>query len=102
MSNIIDLLERLGQDAQLRNATSAEVENRLKDAGVDAPLRAAIAAGDQRRIESLLGIGSNVCCLIYMPKEEPNEGDIPGTTEQPAPGEEELIPALSNIRRTAT
>jgi hypothetical protein len=102
MSNIIDLLERLGQDARLHEATHAEIDQLLQDAGASADVRAAVAAGDQRRLESLLDISSNVCCLIFMPREQPNEQESPDKVRQPEPGEEELVPAFSNLGRVAS
>ena len=35
MSNVIDFLERLGQDAQLRHATGIELEQALTRAGIE-------------------------------------------------------------------
>ena len=40
-------------------------------------LRAAILEGNQRMLETLLGAGSNVCCLIAVPLGEEPEGEKP-------------------------
>jgi hypothetical protein len=71
MTDVIDFLERLGQDAALRGAS---LESALQSAGMSTELRVALANRDQRTLEALLGVG-NVCCLINAPTEE----------EQPVP-----------------
>ena len=73
MSNVIDFLERLGQDAQLRIATNEQIDEALRNAGIDPALRAAIVSRDQRSLEALLGADSNVCCMIYKEDEEEEE-----------------------------
>ena len=78
MSNVIDFLERFGQDAGLRHAPSDAVAEALKSAGIDPELRAAILANDQRTLEALLGADTNVCCMTNKPEdeeEEPEEDD---------------------------
>jgi hypothetical protein len=76
MSNVIDLLERLGQDAQLRHASDGELEQALIRAQVDPAVRDAILMRDQRQLEALLGANANVCCMIATPaQEEPEEED---------------------------
>lgn len=71
--NIIDFLEKMGQDAELRNATDAELEAALKQAGIDGSARAAILWKDQRLLESLLHADTNVCCMIARPMREDEE-----------------------------
>ena len=74
MSNVIDLLERLGKDAQLRHASDGELEQAMIRAQIDPAVRAAILLRDQRRLEELLGADANVCCMIAVPaQEEPDE-----------------------------
>jgi hypothetical protein len=87
MSNVIDFLERIGQDANLRNAPDAALERALAEAQIDPAVREAILLRDQRRLESLLGATTNVCCVIYSPVREDEE-----ETDEPLPdqgGEEE-------------
>lgn len=75
MSNIIDFLERLGRDAQLRHAPSVAVEQALVRAHVPEVLRSALLADDPRRLELLLGAQANVCCMVHAPDEEEEEED---------------------------
>ena len=98
MSNVIDLLERMGQDARLRHASQDEVELALACAQIDPELRAAILAKDQRRIEALLG-GSNVYCAL-MPGKEDEDGD---TEESPSRDDEEITlrSALDDVTAVA-
>ena len=66
MTDVIDFLEKLGQDATLRRAP---LEGALDGVGLSAEVRAALASRDQKALEELLGVG-NVCCLVHAPTEE--------------------------------
>jgi hypothetical protein len=70
MSNVIDFLDQMGRDAQLRSATALEVEAALLRAGIEPRARAAILGGDQLLLESLVGASHNICCMINVPDEE--------------------------------
>jgi hypothetical protein len=70
MSNVIDFLEQMGRDAQLRSATGLEIEAALLRAGIEPSARAAILGGDQLLLESLVGASHNICCMINVPEEE--------------------------------
>jgi len=71
--NVIDFLERFGQDAGLRYASGDVVAEALQQAGIEPALRAAILAKDQRALQALLGSDTNVCCLIHKDDEEEEE-----------------------------
>lgn len=73
MSNVIDFLERFGQDADLRHATDEAVAEALRQAGIEPAVRAAIVDRDQQALEALLGADTNVCCMIYKEDEEEEE-----------------------------
>ena len=75
MSNVIDLLERLGKDAQLRHASDHEIEQALIRAQIDPAIRNAILQRDQRELEMLLGASANVCCMIATPAQEEREDE---------------------------
>ena len=85
MSNVIDFLERMGQDAQLRHASLSEIELALKGAQIDPELQAAILAKDQAGIEALLGRG-HLCCFLLPGKEDEDED----TEEAPSRDDEEI------------
>lgn len=63
MSNIIDFLETIGQDANLRYASSGEMQHMLADTQVDAEICDAVLARDQQRLRALVG-AENVCCML--------------------------------------
>lgn len=81
MSNVIDFLERIGQDASLHSCTPQQLEQEMKRAGIDPVVVAALQSGNYRALEELLGANTHVCCLIRTPDEdeepepEPDEGD---------------------------
>jgi hypothetical protein len=75
VSNVIDFLQRLGQDATLRHATRTELELALAEAGIDPALREALLGSDQRKLEALLGADTNVCAMIHPDKKEDDEDD---------------------------
>ena len=72
MSNIIDFLEKMGQDARLRHASQSELELMLKGEQIDPEVGAAIFAKNQARLDALLGQG-NVCCAQFPGKEDEDE-----------------------------
>jgi hypothetical protein len=84
VSNVIDFLERLGQDADLSRASEEMLEEALRNAGIDPALRAALLGEDRRAVEALLGVQSNVCCLVWKEDEEEEEEE-----EEPEEEEEE-------------
>jgi hypothetical protein len=73
MSDIIDFLERMGQDSQLRRAPSAVLEQALRDAGIAPALHAQLSKGDRAEIQRTLGLPDNVCCMIHVPLQEEQE-----------------------------
>lgn len=87
VSDVIEFLERFGQDADLRYATSEMLEEALQGAGIDPALRAAILGKDVRALEALLGAEPNVCCAIHREEdeeEEEEEGEGEGEKENEA------------------
>jgi hypothetical protein len=84
MSDVIDFLEKMGQDAQLRHGSQSEVELALTSAEIAPELQAAILANDQAHLETLLGQAP--LCVAYMPSEEEQDDE---TEETPSrePGE---------------
>jgi hypothetical protein len=89
MSNVIDFLEKWGQDSQLRHATSAELEQALLRAGIEPAERVAILGADHRTLESLLGARSRIVCAIMAPEEEEVEEEGGDGEEKEGEGEGE-------------
>lgn len=73
MLNVIDFLERMGQDADLRHASREMLEEALQNSGIEPALRAALLGEDRRGLEALLGTESTVCCIIWKEDEEEEE-----------------------------
>ena len=73
MSNVIDFLEKWGQDAQLRHATGTELEQALLRDGIEPAERAAILGADRCTLESLLGARSRLVCAVVVPEDEDEE-----------------------------
>ena len=65
MSNVISFLERMGQDAGLREAGPADLNRAMMRESLDEPARTAILGKDQAKLEALLETKENVC-LIYV------------------------------------
>ena len=74
MSNFMEFLEQMGQDAQLRYATSDELEQALTRAQIEPAVQAAVLAGDRRRLEALLGATPNTFCAVMVPDEDEEAG----------------------------
>lgn len=77
MSNVVDLLERMGQSSQLKSLTSEQLAQELAQAGVEPAVQAAIVQQRPRQLEELTGASRNVCCMVHAPQddepEEPNK-----------------------------
>jgi len=76
MTDVIDFLERLGQDATLRRAPLERALDGVGGTGLSAEVRAALVSRDQKALEELLG-SRNVCCMINAPIEEEEPKDVP-------------------------
>jgi len=79
----------MGGDSQSRFATGPGLEEALTRAGIEPTVRSAVLAGDQLRLESLIGASHNVCNLVDLPDEEEedeedkeHEGDDDGADEE--------------------
>jgi hypothetical protein len=105
MTNVIDFLERLGQDARLRYASAEELDRVLIGAQIDPALRAALLGEDQRQLEALLGAATNVCCMVHAPEDDEEETeDDEGEEEDDGDdqGDEDLKSRQSASRRAAS
>ncbi|GAB2543706.1 hypothetical protein GCM10027065_14010 [Rhodanobacter koreensis] len=94
MTDVIDFLERVGQDAQLRHASQDEVELALTSAEIAPGLQAAILANDPAQLETLLK-QAPVCGYFLPGKEDEEEGDEDEETPSKEPDE---APEHSGLR----
>ncbi len=63
MSNIINFLETIGQNASLRYASAGEMQRMLDDSQMDQDVKEAVLAKDQQRLSELLR-AKNTCCML--------------------------------------
>jgi hypothetical protein len=77
MNDVIDILERMGTDAGLRDAPRQELEQALAAEPIDGAVLAAMLSGDRVELLRLMGAGAQFS--VIMPVEE---------EETPADGEE--------------
>lgn len=75
MSNIVDFLETVGQNASLRYASKGEMQRILAGTQIDPEVRDAVLAKDQARLTALAG-AKNVCCMLVpaMVQSDPTSG----------------------------
>jgi hypothetical protein len=93
MSDVIDFLEKMGQDAQLRHGSQSEVELALASAEIAPELQAAIVAKDQAQLEGLMG--QSPLCVVYFPgNEDEEQDDEKEETPSREPGESSEHPEL--------
>lgn len=94
MSNVIDFIERMGQDARLRYGSRAELEIALENEDLEPSLQVAILTGDQAKLDRVLGQGV-LCCLLFPVKEGEEGGE--GDDEQPSRDDEETTSASEHL-----
>jgi len=73
MTDVIDILERMGSDAALRDAPRQALERVLAAERIDETVRAAMLSGDSAELQSLMGAGAQFS--IIMPGEEEAPAD---------------------------
>jgi hypothetical protein len=64
MSNVIDFLEKMGRDAQLRHASNSDLVQALAAEGLEPNVLHALLRKDVHQVETLLGGKANVCCVL--------------------------------------
>jgi hypothetical protein len=84
MSSVIEFLERMGADAQLRHASQEEIAAALEDTQVDAALGAAIIARSTDDLYSLLDVRP-----MFKTIENPGREDEDEDGEGEGDGDEE-------------
>ena len=84
MSNVVEFLQQLGQNSQLRYADQSALEQALNASQLDPSLRAALLNGDSLKLAALAGSRSAVVGVIFAPMDEEDEKDD-------APAKEEEI-----------
>ena len=70
MSNVVDFLQRAGEDSQLRYASCVGLEQALAQTNIAPPLRDALMKGDATRLATLLGSRLDSCGIVFAPQDE--------------------------------
>jgi len=93
MSNTIELLEAIGNDASLRHAPRHELASRLQQLGASGALTAAASSGDSLMLYAELGhTPMQQPQIIHTPGDE-DEGTEQGDLEPPSmPASDQLTP----------
>jgi hypothetical protein len=91
MSNTIELLEAIGNDASLRHAPGDELANRLRQLGASEALRAAASSGNCAVLYAELGlVPMQQPQITHTPGHEDDEaehGDLEESPPVPIPGQ---------------
>lgn len=70
MADVIDMLERMGSDAGMRDAPRQELERALNAGQINGALREAILSGDRAGFQSLMGTGPQFSVIMPGVEEE--------------------------------
>lgn len=98
-SNVLQLLQRLGEDAALRHLADTQLEQVVNPLNFDPEVQQAICKYDDIKLAQLLHAKNEIVCMIY-PAEEPTPTDEP--TEQPVKQPEDTPePTDTGIKRAS-
>jgi hypothetical protein len=73
VSNVVDFLQRAGEDSQLRYAGCGGLEQALAETNIAPALREALLKGDATRLATLLGSRLDMCGFVFAPQDEEEE-----------------------------
>lgn len=73
MKNVINLLEKMGASAELKQLDDEALEKVLNPLDLDADLQAAILKHDNSALEMILDVRNKIVCLVCPAEEEPTE-----------------------------
>jgi hypothetical protein len=91
----ITLLETIGADANLANASAAQLGESLERAGLEPALRSALLEGDPATLRKLLRAPDIVSCLIDPGKEDEEEEEEDDAEEEDEDEDDEDKPATA-------
>jgi hypothetical protein len=94
MTDIIDLIERMGQDSALRYASRPVLDKVMSEAQLSPESRTALTSGDRELLESLLGAAGNVCCIVEAPLTEEDDDAKPRKADDDKSKDSESVSKL--------
>jgi hypothetical protein len=77
VSNVVDLLERMGRSSRTQTLTGEQLAQELAQAGIEPAVQAAILQQRPRQLEQLIGATANVCCMVHAPQDQEPEEQQP-------------------------
>ncbi len=77
MSNIIEFLERLGQDSRLCRPADSELQLAMDRAGIALALQDSLLRADRRALETMAGAQANVCCVVQAAEDGDESEALP-------------------------
>lgn len=78
MKNVINFLERLGKDAQLKNLSAEQLSEMVNDTQLSDAVRLALQEGNVAELEQLLDTRHKIICYVVAPTEpeqQPSEDE---------------------------
>jgi hypothetical protein len=91
MSSIIDFLEKMGGDAQLRHASPDDIAQALAETQIDSALGAAIIARSTSQLYALMRQGPLFCIQTTPGKEDEKEEEGEEDEEPAAPPKKKSV-----------
>jgi hypothetical protein len=85
MSNVIDLLDRLGRDADLISGIEEAIEGERVNASISTEMAEALSRGDTQYLIEALGARTNVACMVFPAKQDDDEDEEKQPDEDDAP-----------------
>lgn len=73
MSNLVNFLENLGQNARLRHASKSELYATMNDQQIDTQAQWAVLRGDSTRLALAMKARQNMGCLLMAPQAHAEE-----------------------------
>ncbi len=101
MFNVIDFLERVGQDARLRYASRSEIALDSSAIGLDPDMKEALLGRDQPMLESILVQGTFYCMQFPAREDEEREEEDEGGDEPSRHDEEAAFHRPVRVLSTA-
>jgi hypothetical protein len=75
MSNVIRLMERLGQDANAVGAARESLDLAAEVSDLPLAILEALKDGNQEKLVALLGARTNICCMILPSKQDDDDSE---------------------------
>ena len=82
MSEIIQVLQQIGQSARLQSASKEELNAFIQATSIPEELKSALLAGAHNTLNVLLGGHATVICGLVTPDEDEGDGKTPPNDDE--------------------